>query len=157
MSNRYPHCDHFASYTVCTLKIIKINSFKRVQHDLLHGKWEVILNAISTDDTQWNCFPKYDLVIIELKCVVVLRPMCKYSRHHCWSGHENGNRFPRWPVNICWVISQLIDQPAEKQRERERGAGVPGQSQKTSNQKPRPTPPEHKLNDAQPLTDNKTT
>lgn len=120
MSNRYPHCDHFASYTVCTLKIIKINSFKRVQHDLLHGKWEVILNAISTDDTQWNCFPKYDLVIIELKCVVVLRPMCKYSRHHCWSGHENGNRFPRWPVNICWVISQLIDQPAEKQRERER-------------------------------------
>lgn len=120
MSNRYPHCDHFASYTLCTLKIIKINSFKRVQHDLLHGKWEVILNAISTDDTQWNCFPKYDLVIIELKCVVVLRPMCKYSRHHCWSGHENGNRFPRWPVNICWVISQLIDQPAEKQRERER-------------------------------------
>lgn len=55
-------------------------------------------------------------MVIELECVVVLRPVCKSSRHRCRSGHGNGNRFPGWPANICWVVSQLIDQPAEKRR-----------------------------------------
>lgn len=53
------------------------------------------------------------------------------------------------------LFNQLIDQPRKRERRRG-GAGVPGQSQKTSNRKPGPNPPEHKLNDSQPLTDNKT-
>lgn len=44
-----------------------------------------------------------------------------------------GNRLPGRAANICWVISQLMDQPGEEQR----AAGVPDQSQKTSNQKSR--------------------
>lgn len=57
-------------------------------------------------------------------------------------------------------FSQLIDPTGtrvrEEKRERRRCAGVPSQSQKTSNRKPRPNPPELKLNDSQPLADNKT-
>ena len=64
----------------------------------------VVLNVVSTDDTPEKSLPKYDLVINELKCVVVLRSVCKSSRHHCRSGREDGSGFPRWPVNICWAI-----------------------------------------------------
>lgn len=39
----------------------------------------VVLNAVSTDDTRGGFLPKYDLVINELKCVVVLCSVFKTS------------------------------------------------------------------------------
>lgn len=92
---------------------------------------------------------EYNLVIIELKRVLVFPSVCARSWH---GGHGNGNRFTGWATNICWVISQLMDQPAEQRR----AAGVPGWGQKTSTQRVGPNPPERGLNDARPLTDNKT-
>lgn len=73
------------------------NCFRRSKHDMVHGKWGVILNVVNTDDTLGNSLPKCDLVMNELKCVVVPRSMCKSSQYLHWSGHEDRNGFPRWP------------------------------------------------------------
>lgn len=50
---------------------------------MVHGKWRIVLDAVSTDDILGTCLPKYDLVINELKCVVAVHSTCKSSLHHC--------------------------------------------------------------------------
>lgn len=56
-------------------------------------------------------------------------------------------------------FSQLIDQPGKREREKESAEDVQvflARARRHQTEKPRPTPPEHRLNDSQPLTDNKT-
>lgn len=122
---------------------------------MVHGKLRIVLDAVSTDDILGSCLPKYDLVIknsnVLSSTTPRVNPLCIAAEAVMSIGMDSltGLR------TSAGLFSQLIDQPG-KRGGRRGGAGVPGQSQKTSNQKPGPNPPEHKLNDSQPLTDNKT-